>query len=51
MISAHVPSEGCRLWALLSSRAVSVTAREEKNADNRHFLVYMRSGVHRSHSQ
>ncbi|CAI9615125.1 unnamed protein product [Staurois parvus] len=26
MINAHVPSEGCRLLALLSSRAVSVTA-------------------------
>ncbi|CAI9600077.1 unnamed protein product [Staurois parvus] len=25
----------------LSSRAVSVTAREERNADNRHFCVYM----------
>ncbi|CAI9597873.1 unnamed protein product, partial [Staurois parvus] len=25
----------------LSSRAVSVTAREERNADNRHFRVYM----------
>ncbi|CAI9557928.1 unnamed protein product [Staurois parvus] len=33
MISVHVP--------LLSSRAVSVTAREERNADNQHFRVYM----------
>ncbi|CAI9603429.1 unnamed protein product, partial [Staurois parvus] len=29
----------------LSSRAVSVTAREERNADNRHFSIYMRSAV------
>ncbi|CAI9576745.1 unnamed protein product [Staurois parvus] len=27
--------------ALLSSRVVSVTAREERNADNRHFPFYM----------
>ncbi|CAI9610659.1 unnamed protein product, partial [Staurois parvus] len=34
MISVHV-----------SSRAVSVTARVERNADNRHFPIYMRSAV------
>ncbi|CAI9580014.1 unnamed protein product [Staurois parvus] len=35
----------CRLPALLSSRAVSMTAREERNADNRQFSVYMLSAV------
>ncbi|CAI9616449.1 unnamed protein product, partial [Staurois parvus] len=43
MISVHVPSAESRLPALLSSRAVSVTARE-RSADNRHFRVYMVGG-------
>ncbi|CAI9544550.1 unnamed protein product [Staurois parvus] len=54
MISVHVPSEECQLLALLSS--VSVTAHEERNADNWHFLIYMpsaqlKAGFFSSHSQ
>ncbi|CAI9605477.1 unnamed protein product, partial [Staurois parvus] len=33
MISVHVPFEGCQLPALLSSQAVSVTARTQCNTD------------------